>query len=118
TLDRAKSVELLERLFRVAKTIPGVANATRQTGVPFWSMSSTILYVEGIDTVGRLGQFDFNAVSPEYFQTIGTRIIRGRGIEDQDTPESPRVMVVSEAMGKVLWPGRDPIGQCIRVRAD
>ena len=27
-------------------------------------------------------------------------------------------MVVSESMGKVLWPGRDPIGQCIRVGAD
>jgi ABC-type antimicrobial peptide transport system permease subunit len=44
--------------------------------------------------------------------------LRGRGIEPQDLPTSQRVMVVSEAMGKVLWPGRDPIGQCIRVQAD
>ncbi len=43
------------------------------------------LYVAGIDTVSRLGQFDLNAVSPEYFSTIGTRILRGRGITDQDT---------------------------------
>ena len=27
-------------------------------------------------------------------------------------------MLVSEAMGKVLWPGKDPIGQCMRVTAD
>ena len=31
---------------------------------------------------------------------------------------SPRVIVVSQNMGRVLWPGRDPIGQCIRVAAD
>jgi putative ABC transport system permease protein len=68
--------------------------------------------------VSRLGQFDLNAVSPEFFSTLGTRIVRGRGITDQDTPNAPRVAVVSEAMGKVLWPGKDPIGQCMKVSAD
>ena len=27
-------------------------------------------------------------------------------------------MVVSEAMGKTIWPGRDPVGQCVRIEAD
>jgi ABC-type antimicrobial peptide transport system permease subunit len=49
---------------------------------------------------------------------MGTRVLRGRGISDQDTPSAPLAMVVSEAMGKVLWPGKDPIGQCIRRNAD
>jgi hypothetical protein len=74
--------------------------------MPFWATWSMGLYVAGIDTVSRLGQFDLNAVSPEYFSTIGTRIIRGRGITDRDTEHAPKVAVVSDAMGKVLWPGR------------
>jgi ABC-type antimicrobial peptide transport system permease subunit len=49
---------------------------------------------------------------------MGTRILRGRAIDAQDIAASPRVMVVSDAMGKVLWPGCDPIGQCVRVQAD
>ena len=114
-LDSAQAVELRQRLLRTAKTIPGVENASLQAAVPFWSTWSMGLYVEGIDTVSRLGQFDLNAVSSEYFATIGTRILRGRGISDQDTPQAPRTIVVSEAMGKVLWPGKDPIGQCIKV---
>ena len=73
------------------------------------------LFVAGIDTVSRLGQFDLNAVSPEYFATIGTRILRGRGITTEDTPNAPNAAVVSEAMGKVLWPGKDPIGQCMKI---
>jgi predicted permease len=118
TLDSAQGQALRERLVQAAKTIPGVENASRQAAVPFWSTWSTSLYVQGIDTVGRLGQFNLNAVSPEYFATMGTRLLRGRALEATDVAGAPRVMVVSEAMGRVLWPGRDPIGQCIRQNAD
>jgi putative ABC transport system permease protein len=117
-LDSAQTVELRHRLLRTAKTIPGVENASLQAAVPFWSMWSRQLTVEGIDTVSRLGQFDLNAVSPEYFATLGTRILRGRGILETDKPPAPGAMVVSQAMGRVLFPGRDPIGQCIRVGSD
>ena len=118
TMDSARNVQLRERLLQAALAMPEVANATRQTGVPFWSNSSTNLYVQGIDTVSRLGQFDYSAVSPSYFSAFGTRIKRGRGIESTDLATSQRVMVVSENMGRVLWPGRDPIGQCVKVQAD
>src|SRR6185436_10352392 len=59
--------------------------------------------------------FDLNMVSQDYFATMGTRLLRGRGISNFDTWTSPHVVVVSDAMGKVLWPGRDPIGQCLKV---
>jgi ABC-type lipoprotein release transport system permease subunit len=68
--------------------------------------------------VDRLGEFDLNSVTPEYFATLGTRIIRGRAIQSQDVAGAPRAMVVSDAMGRVLWPGKDPIGQCVRISAD
>src|SRR5687767_1489914 len=117
-LDSAATWALRQRLLATAKTIPGVENASLQVTMPFWSQWNQSLYVEGIDTVGRLGQFNLNAVSPEYFATMGTRVVRGRGIEAGDTPNAPRVAVVSEAMGKVLWPGRDAVGQCMRINAD
>ena len=117
-IDSAQSVALRARLHEAVKTVPGVVNAAQQTAVPFWSTWSMGLYVEGIDTVGRLGQFDLNAVTPEYFQTMGTRILRGRGLTRDDSEHAPLVAVVSEAMGKVLWPGKDPIGQCMRVQSD
>jgi predicted permease len=118
TLDSAQTVDLRQRLLATAKAIPGVENASLQVAIPFWSTWSVGLFVEGIDTVGRLGQFDLNAVSPEYFATLGTRIVRGRGIEAGDIANAPRAMVVSEAMAKTIWPGKDAIGQCIRVNAD
>jgi putative ABC transport system permease protein len=117
-LDSVATIALRRRLLEAAKQIPGVQNASLRTTVPFSSTWSVGLYVEGIDTVARLGQFDLSAVSPEYFATLGTRIIRGRGIGHQDTEHAPLVAVVSESMGKTLWPGKDPIGQCMKVTAD
>jgi predicted permease len=117
TLDSAQTVALRYRLLDAAKTIPGVESASLQSSTPFANSRSNLLFVEGIDSVARLGRFRYNSVSPEHFATLGTRILRGRGVTDEDRPTSPPVMVVSEAMGRVLWPGRDPIGQCVRLRS-
>jgi len=117
-LDSTAQIALKQRLLEVAKSMPVVENASRQVGVPFWSSWSVGLYVEGIDTVSRLGSFMVNAVSPSYFETFGTRLLRGRGIQESDFDAGPKVMIVSQKMGQVLWPGKDPIGQCIRVNAD
>ena len=117
-LDSAKQVMLRRELLDAAQTIPEVTHASQQVAVPFWGFWSMNLSVAGIDSVSRLGEFDLNAVSPDYFATMGTRILRGRGISAQDTRAAPRVMVVSDAMAKALWPGQDAIGQCVKVGAD
>ena len=117
-LDSARSVQLRRELVEAAQTIPGVEHVSRQRTVPFSSFEVLDLHVAGIDSVHRLGEFNLNTVSPDYFTTMGTRILRGRGIAAQDVGHAPGVMVVSDAMAKMLWPGRDAIGQCVRIFAD
>jgi len=48
---------------------------------------------------------------PEYFKTIGTPVLRGRSIGEQDTATSQRVAVVDESFVKKFFPNEDPIGQ-------
>ncbi|HEY6059759.1 MAG TPA: FtsX-like permease family protein, partial [Gemmatimonadales bacterium] len=117
-LDSAQSVTLLRRLLDQSRSIPGVSHVSRQVTMPFWSSWNTDLHVAGIDSTARLGEFELNAVSGEYFATMGTRLLRGRGISDQDVAGAPGAMVVSEAMARTLWPGREPLGECVRVGAD
>jgi macrolide transport system ATP-binding/permease protein len=50
-------------------------------------------------------------VSPKYFETIGTPLLRGRLIGEQDTATSQRVAVVDENLVKQFFPNQDPIGQ-------
>jgi predicted permease len=117
-LDSAREVALRQQLLETAQNIPGVERAALNVTIPFWSTWSMDLRVAGIDSVNKLGEFDLNAVSPDYFATLGTRIIRGRGIQSGDVANAPGAMVVSDAMARVLWPGKDAIGQCIRINAD
>jgi predicted permease len=117
-LDSVAEVLLRTKLLAAAKAVPGVENASLQTSVPFWSSWSEDLHVAGIDSVRKLGQFNLNGVSPEYFSTLGTRILKGRGITEADVPSAPGAMVVSAGMAKRLWPSADPIGQCVKMGAD
>jgi hypothetical protein len=117
-LDSAGKVALRLRLLDAAKDVPGVTHATLQESTPFDGMTSWPLFVAGIDSVGALGEFDFNAVSSDYFATMGTRIVRGRGFVKADEDGARRVAVVGQSMANVLWPGQEPIGRCMRVGAD
>ncbi len=117
-LDSARMVALRLRLLESVQQLPGVSHASLRESIPFAGGSNWPLFVAGIDSVDKLGLFNFNAVSPDYFATMGTRIVRGRGFENTDGERAPRVAVVGESMAAVLWPGQDPIGRCFRIPAD
>ena len=115
TISDSAAAVLTTSLLEAARSLAGVTHVTTATSVPFWSMESRGLAVEGVDTLQRLGRFTLQAGSAEYFQATGTRILRGRAFSDEDRAGAPPVAVVSDAMARVVWPGRDAIGECIRV---
>jgi putative ABC transport system permease protein len=117
-MDSAQKRHLREQLVEQAARIPGVEHAARALTIPFWSTWQYSLFVAGIDSVSKLGDFNLQAGTPGFFETMGTRIVRGRGITAEDQDHTPRVMVVGEAMAKKLWPGQDAIGKCVKVNAD
>jgi putative ABC transport system permease protein len=117
TMDSSGSTAFRRRLLATAQSIAGVEAATRVNSLPF-ATNTFDLHVAGIDSVARLGRFNYQATTGDYFKVVGTRIIRGRAFGSRDRADTPPVAVVSESMGKALWPGRDPIGQCLHVRAE
>jgi putative ABC transport system permease protein len=115
-LERAN---LARRLETRALGIPGVESASQALSVPLsYDVGSGDLFVAGTNGAWRHDLFTLDAGSPSFFHTMGTRILRGRGITAEDTKNSPKVMILSEAMARLLWPGRDPLGQCVRIGAD
>ncbi len=114
-LDSVKALTLRRQLLERAQAIPGVGHAALNVTLPFWSTWSMGLNIPGVDSARMDGQFDLNAVSPDYFATMGTRIVRGRGIEAGDVTGAPGAVVVSASMAKKLWPGEDALGKCIKI---
>jgi predicted permease len=52
-------------------------------------------------------------VSPEYFQTLGLHLLRGRLLTDSDQSGASRAAVINQKMADDLWPGQDPLGKHI-----
>jgi predicted permease len=60
-----------------------------------------------------------NLVDEHFFTVMETPLVRGRNFDARDTANSPRVAVVNETLAVRMWPGKDAIGQRIRLdRAD
>ena len=117
-LSEAEKNALDERLEAAAAGVAGVQSASLTVSVPFWSNEGRSLHVPGIDSVRKLGRYMLQAGSPSYFATMGTRILRGRGFTAEDRRGSVRVMIVSQAMANVLWPGQEAIGKQIQISSD
>jgi predicted permease len=102
---------LYQQLQNQLSPIPGVRSISYSTYSPMrgdnWGFGIHIL---GRPPEERDGA-SFDYVGPNYFETIGTRLVRGRGITEQDTPTSLKVAVVNQAFAKKFFPKQDPIGQ-------
>jgi putative ABC transport system permease protein len=101
---------------RIAR-MPGIRSAAVGTSAPFYSAMSTDVYADGHDTIrapGGRAPFVVS-VTPDYFKTIGTQILRGRGFTATDRAGAPNVAVVNETMARLLWPGEEVIGKCLYV---
>ena len=99
---------LLERIRRA----PGVETATfSQLGVFTGSFSTRTVAVEGYTPPpNRAPETTLDAVGPDYFATLRTRLVQGRDIEARDTRGAPLVCVVNEAFAERFFAQRDPIG--------
>jgi putative ABC transport system permease protein len=103
--------QLIERV----KTLPGVRAAAVSNSLPPdeqpWSDDFTI---EGRPVDPREAPIANDIrVSPEYFQTLGARLLRGRTFSSTDSGNAPQVMVINDTLARRYFPRENPIGKRI-----
>jgi len=111
---------LLPTVLERVRGLPGIVRATSAMRIPL-SMSGGgadlrisipgVELPEGQESVA----VKFNAVGPDYFQTVGTRILKGRQFSSGDSASPPKVVLISETMAHRFWPNQDPIGHSLRI---
>lgn len=108
----------LEPLYRRIREslggIPGVASVALTLYSPMGGDSwNELIFVDGrsAPTPADNNISWVNRVSPEYFATIGTPIVKGRGITEADRRGSRHVAVVNEAFARQFFKDEDPIGR-------
>jgi macrolide transport system ATP-binding/permease protein len=117
TMVPAERIEVTyTRLRERLREIPGVTNAAYSLYAPMSGDNwSHLVAVDGRSPTERL-QASWNRVSPGYFDTIGTPVLRGRAFDERDGPGAPLVAVVSQEFAKRIFGETDPIGRRIGQR--
>ena len=102
---------LYQQLDQRLPQIPGVISASYSIYSPMrgdnWSFG---IHVEGHPPDEQVDA-SFDRIGPHYFETLGTRMLRGRTIGVEDTPSSRQVAVVNQAFVRKFFPKQDPIGK-------
>jgi predicted permease len=104
---------LYDRIQDRLERIPGVLNASLSLNAPqkFCCINLNIAvagrsekWIEDVDTI-------FARVTPHYFETIGTLMVKGRAFNHGDTQATPHVAVVDEGFVHRFFGEQNPIGQ-------
>ncbi len=105
-----------DALLAEVAAIPGVTNVGATWALPFSpAYASGRVTIEG-DPRPR-GQELSAGIVPvrgDYFGTMRTRILAGRGFTDADAAGAPPVVLINEAAAARFWPGQDPVGKRLR----
>ena len=96
------------------QSMPGVKHASISTGMPIegsgFGMPFNIAGQPQAAAAARKTS-GFGMVTPDYFQTFGIQVVRGRAFSEQDTAISPRVALVNENFVRRFLPGTEPLGK-------
>ena len=110
---------LYQRLQEKLPQIPGVLSASLSWYSPLGGNNSNErVRIEGKPPDYRWTAPSWDRVGPRYFETIGTRLLRGRVIDDRDKPGSVNVAVINETFAQRFFPNENPIGQHLGMEYD
>jgi len=116
--ERYRGSEELNRFYALGldriRQIPGVESAAVVNAIPMeFGLNMNFDFV-ATDVV-ESEVMDWRYASPEYFETLGLRVVAGRGLQAEDRAGSPRVTVISEAFAQRHFKNTSPLGRQITV---
>jgi predicted permease len=114
---QARIDEIYRQAEERVRRLPGVVRVSLAATIPFESSKAGALSVPGVPQLPDLetGGPYINAVSPGFFATTGTRLVRGRDFSPQDLSGATPVAIVSRTMAGLLWGTGEPLGKCLRI---
>ena len=104
----------LNRAFQAMRNVPGVIKVGGTTILPLGgNHNDSVILAEGYQM--KPGESVVSPmrviITPDYFETMRTPLVRGRFFNDRDNETSPGVVIVDEKLAQKFWPGADPIGR-------
>jgi putative ABC transport system permease protein len=104
--------QLIERI----SSIPGVKNATIAYDHPLSSNWLDEFQIEGrvVSPDSPSQSANFIPIGPDYFDTVGLKLVTGRRFTPQDDPDHPGVAIVNESFARHYFPNEQALGQRLK----
>ncbi len=109
--DRGSQRVFYEAVLERVRSLPGVESAAMADYLPIQGSAQAPVYAEGhppATPADRTYAFMTN-VSPGFFHTLETPLIRGNGFDPGLPPDGPITAVINESMARQYFPGQDPL---------
>jgi predicted permease len=116
TRDSVRDAALHVRLSALGprvRSIAGVRDVAFTSMRPMWGWASKTYFPESDTARNKPPLGKWTVVTPNYFETTGTQLLRGRTFAAGGADGASSV-IVNQAMANALWPNEDPIGRCVR----
>ena len=117
--DRDKINTFAKALLDKVRGLPGVQNAAVSSNGPLMGGWQTGFWREENPRPqpSDMLNSDLEVVGGDYFSTLKVPLLRGRAFNERDTKDSPRVIIIDQAMAEQYFPGENPIGKRLGVDA-
>lgn len=107
-----------EQLYARLAALPGVTRVGSANGIPFsgWNVKAEFS-IEGRAARAQGDELDVHNqnISPDYLESIGSRIVRGRGFTNADRDSAAHIGIINEVLAQREFGKEDPIGQRMKV---
>jgi hypothetical protein len=112
------AVPLFEAAQERVSALPGVKSASPSVygflnGNDF--IGTTVRVPGFVPRAGEEPKAQMDEVAPRYFETLGMRLLLGRDFTDRDTADTPRVVIVNEAIARYFFGNQNPLGKRIQL---
>jgi putative ABC transport system permease protein len=112
--ERGSGVSFFERLQERLAAVPGVVSASATSDIMLPKLANSgIFTIENRprDPNELALELPIDRVQPNYFQTMGIPLVKGRAFTSADTRDTPLVAIVNETFSKRYFQNEDPIGK-------
>jgi len=107
-----------DRLLGRVASLPGVESEAMVSYLPLTFTGGHYSFsIEGspVEVAANLPTAVYRTVSPEYFETMGIPLFRGRGFTEQDREGTPPVVVIDRILAERFWPGQDAVAKRLKL---
>jgi putative ABC transport system permease protein len=112
--SRPKRLAFVQSVLQRVETLPGVQSAAATNFLPlsgFWGTATFLIEGRPLPKPGDEPEADNRVVTPNYFRTLGIRLVSGREFTERDRVGSPQVAIINETTARRFWPNENPIGK-------